>query len=1089
MVSNWYQQINSYIDSNLEDFIRHFFKQSTMQKIAGGYRVNPAPCCGHNDCFSFAENMNAGNCFSCGDSGNRIHFLNRTIGEQRAIDELQKWSGIVRNDEELTPEDTQKMMAERQIKEIVEFAVDFYNNQLLHSENKITKGALGQQVSPDLTTGGRSHTKYSLQDYRVGFSLDNFGVLEKQLSDKGYSDDIIKEARSKFWVPPFCFTYPYYDRNGNIVRINAKAFKRTCMGSRNEDGTYNKDCAAQFFTAQEKEIREHTEQTGHKMSNVIYSTGEKRDSFFYLKNEHTAPYLILVEGENDAISVHEEMVAIDPEYQKNYDIKAIGGRMAKGAFRSQSIRKYKRVYGIFDNDDAGKNYMHTLNEEAADTNVYEVVYDNDYNDIDNYLKAYDVSERETIFDLLGSAIVLDTKGVIIHKQDGPNSTGKTWLAKNRSFQIKFSIDEYNRKQNQLMGTLEITVNDKLVAKNSGGLDKMRVEAVYNSAKLELSQHLSRYYNYVPWDSDKPSRDFKELADIVMFTKSYEIVVKQLAWYLHNTEENLYNEKYKYLQRVINDEVTIAEVLKEVNGFTNSEFDTSTIPLKITLSQFFHITNDDAYYFFNRLVQDGSSVKLVPCLLSNKGEEIRLDLIKQKDPKSLLLIENKYELPYEVEASPMNPEEVSLQSVWIDKWKAGEIPKEDLDPANLIQEIEEFITRFLYLKKDTRKVLALWIYATYYYMLFKSGFPYIMFNGPKGTGKTQADMIIYLLGCNSKMGLDFSTSSLYRMINYEGGTFILDEVEHLSDKRSADVSDYAKILKGGYSDSSYIYRTNMDKGGITERFSAFGPKVISNINGIDDVIADRCIFVRTFRVPTELLEGIEDINRYKTELRHIPYSITSRCALSALENFQKVHNIFESPESSFETDNARLNQIVKPLFTIAELVGGNYRQHLLSYYQQEIEQTKKEVADQTLEGMLGNLLKRAANELKGIEKDKWVTDHAIHQYTKPIQYDHITGIMILDSMHFKMLVEEMAQGKPVDLKLLHSTLRNVLGPNFDYKNSRKQTTITINDEGLQRRMNDNRTIRGYLYTIRIDDWADDTSGTIRVPTDESDDELF
>lgn len=1071
-MSSWFRDIDRYIDNNLEDFIRHFFPDSKIEMVSGDYRLNPAPCCGHNDCFTFARNMNAANCFSCSTSGNRVSYLQKIIGDQVAIDELQKWSGITRTDSpELSPEEVIQLRKERQVAEICEFAIDFYNSQLF-SNHEIAQAALGMQLLNSVADGGRAHSRESLLDYRVGLSLDNFDELLELLRGNGYTDDVIEEAQKLIWVPPYYFIYPYY-KDGKLSRINAKSFMRVCLGNKMDDGRYSRDCAAQFIAGQQKmEIDEHMNETGHVLSGVAYSAGDKRNTFFYKKTKLNPKKLIIVEGENDAITLHEEMISRNPEYEKDYLILAIGGNPPKGVFRSRFIRSFDAIYAMFDNDQAGVGILEELNEGAADVPVFQIHYDSDIKDPDLYFKAYDEELRSSLEELISEAEPLETHQVVIFKKGGKLNTGKTWIGKNRAFEMVFDIDRYNRKSNQLEGSIAIYANGKIVAKNSGGLDKMRVSAIYNRGKLELSQYLDRYYNRVPWDSNKPARDFKELADIVHLTKSTEIVIKQLAWYLHNTGDNLYNEKYKYLQRVINDETVIAEVLKEVNGFTNSEFDATTIPVPITLSQFFHVHNNDAYFYFNRLIQDGSSVKMVPFLLTNKKEEIRLDLIKQKDPQCLLLIENKYILPYPVETAPMDPLEVSLQPGWVDKWKEGTIPPEDLDPANLIVEIEQYIDKFIYAQVEVKKVLALWIYATYYHMLFKSGFPYIMLNGLKGTGKSTYDTVIYLLSLNAKMGLDFSSSALYRTITFQGGTLILDEIEHLSDKRSADTSDYAKILKGGYSDTSYVYRTDMDNGkGSIDRFTVFGPKVISNINGIDDVIADRCIIIRMFRVPTEYLASLENPDIYKNELRGEIHSTTSRCVLSAMENFHKVYELFNSPSSAFNTGNARLNQIIKPLFTIAKLVGGDYEKHLIAYYEKEIERTKREVADGTLEGMVTTALKRVANELTGIEVDKWATNPANHLYKKRIEYHEITGKFEIDSMHFKELVEGLSAGVPVELPLLHATIKNVLGQKFDLDRSRIATTITLQEEALQKKMGDMRTVRGYKYWIDAKDWAD------------------
>jgi hypothetical protein len=350
-------------------------------------------------------------------------------------------------------------------------------------------------------------------------------------------------------------------------------------------------------------------------------------------------------------------------------------------------------------------------------------------------------------------------------------------------------------------------------------------------------------------------------------------------------------------------------------------------------------------------------------------------------------------------------------------------------------------------------------------LFKSGFPYLIFNGPKGSGKSTFDAIIYLLAFNPKFALDMSEASLYRTISFEGGTFILDEIEDLVDKRTVNSSGYAKILKGGYADLAYVYRVNMDKGA-SERFSVFGPKVISNINGIEDVIGDRCIYVRTIQAPEVELAKLEDPQLYKEDKREFVHSISSRCALSSLLYFQQVNELFMSADSRLSTGNARLTQILRPLLAISQLVGGDYQKYLLSFYEKEIKTTKEEIHQRTVEGMISNILKRVSEEFVDIEKDKWATDPEKHMYQTPIHFSLSTGMFEIDTIHLKVLVEELNEGDPVELKLINSALRHVLGSKFDYRANRRQTTATIEDFGLQKQLGDKKYVRTYKYHLNV-----------------------
>lgn len=1077
-MSNFYKEVNAIIDQNLEGFINHFFPGSSVEKISKSYRVNPAPCCGHRDCFSFAIDKNAANCYSCGTRGSRLAYMEQILGKMDLIEGLENFTGLAKPHGEASDAreviENEESKHVRRMNEIYDYAVNFYCKQLAFSSDPISQEAKDIQLSDDYENGGRGHSILSILNFKVGFSLDNYDELEAELRNQGYTDEELKEARKLIWVPPYYFIYPYFS-NGELKRLNCKAFKLTCRGTRKSAiaQDFNYDCLTTFYAREREAIAEHEREHNHMFNKPEYSTGD-REGIFFTKTGQLPPQqprkLILVEGDDDVISVHENMLVTNERYEQEYVVKALGGNPSEDTLKSPEIKFYEEIYTLFDNDETGKMYRDRVNNEIADALVYEVVYPPEYKDPDIMLRVLtqeDLDELSlNIETLIAEAVPLDTEHIVATKQSGAHK----WFAKNRNFTMEFDIERFAQRTAQFEGAMSIERDGRVLMRATGALDKIRCGAIYDQAKFRLSDVINEYYNGVPWGADSPVRDFKELIDILRFSRNYQTVIKQIAWYMYHANKDVYEEKYKYLARNIKDDVVIGEILKEVNGYSNSEFDPDQLLPRITLSQYFNIGNDDAYFYFSRKIQDGDTVKLVPYLINNRKEETRLDLIKRKDPQCLLLLDNKYEIPMAVETAPLDPSEVSLQSYWVDKWKNGEVTPEELDPLGLINEIESFIDRIFFTEESTRKVLALWIMCTYYYMLFKSGFPYLMFNGPKGTGKSTLDLIVYLLALNAKLALDISSSAMYRTITSEGGTFILDEIENLGDKKSADGSDFATLLKGGYADSSQVYRTNTEKGGITERFSVFGPKVISNINGLDDVIADRCIVIRTFRTKTDNVKNLENPQLYKEEKRHEVHSITSRCALSAMHNFQTVHALHNSSDTYLDTGNARLSQIIKPLMTMAQFVGGDYKRHLLKFYKSEIEVTKTEIASGTVEGMVYEVLRRVADELTNFEPDKWATIPQHHSYTKPIKYSVLEDIFEIDSMHVKVLVESLNGGENIDLKDINATIKMLLGPDFDLKERRKQTTATINDDELRRRLNGSKTVKVYRYYLKARDFS-------------------
>lgn len=1063
---SWYQDVAEYIDRDLEGFVEHFFPECKLVKSGKSLKLNPAPCCGHNDCFTFSRHKNGGYCFSCGTKGTRIEILENIKGQEAARRELEKWSGIRYTPKEFTEEEQKAYHFRQRVQEIMDKAVHFYHEQLLKNPE-----ALEKQLGSNQAAGQRCHTIEALKAYRVGLS-GNYVDFYKAAHSDGYTIEELKEAGKLIWIPEGYFVYPYYDVRGELIRLNTKMWFRSCQSKKMADGTYAEgSCHFTTFDLSKETKEAHEKETGHKMSADGFSTGEKSLMYMAPGSYRGQKHAILLEGENDVISVWEELQRMPKNYAKDFLPLGIGGKADDDAFRDTFLRQFESLYECFDLDDAGNGYRRELDEKVPDVPVYSVTQHPNLKDIDAFLKS--PLNRGEFQEMIDTAKFVDTNHTLIE----PEGRSHKWLLKNRKFRLEFSIDSLNGRSGQLEGILLIFKSNTLTDKRTGALDAMKLDASLNPSKLKFSQYLEEHYNDVTMIGDKPKRSFWELLFILPFSRSFHKVIRQLAWYLYNADKTDYEYKVSHLQKRLNQKI-VAEIFKEVNGFTNDDLDPHTLFPRMQISQFFHVANNDAYFYFSKLVREGDTAKLVPCLVSNKKEEIRLDLLKRKDPQCLLLVNNRYELPFEVPTAIMDPTEVSLQPYWVDKWKNEELDPADYEPGKLIQEIENFVSSCYYTTKEIVKVLSLWIYATYFYNLFRSGFPYLIFNGPKGSGKSTFDLIIYLLALNPKLTLDTTESALFRMVSFEGGTFILDEVENLAEKKHADASGYAKILKGGYADLGAVYRTNMEKG-VVERFSVFSPKVISNINGIDDVIGDRCIYIRTTAAPEEELAKLTDPMKFKGERRAEVHSITSRCVISALIHFRKVSELFDSVDSRLDTGNARLTQIMRPLLTMANLVGGDYAEHLMNYYDKEIRAVKEEIAAGTVEGMISNVLRTVAEELTGLSKDKWATETNKHSYEVPIRYHESTGMFEIDTMHIKVFCEELHTTADLDFKLIDSAMRNVLGAKFNYKENRKRTHVTIDEVGLRKQMKDRKHVRVNRYYLRVTQFV--TPERLSIPT--------
>lgn len=363
-----------------------------------------------------------------------------------------------------------------------------------------------------------------------------------------------------------------------------------------------------------------------------------------------------------------------------------------------------------------------------------------------------------------------------------------------------------------------------------------------------------------------------------------------------------------------EEGTLDELAEKVNGVQEDTFDPYKRYPKMKLSQSFYPEAGDGYMYFQKIVKENGQMKRVPMLLTNKKAEIRLDHKKGE----FILIDNKYELPCEVEHAFMDTDILTLQHKWVEEWKKEAFEDRDLHPSVVIREIESVIRRTFVMDEDTRKILSLWIYATYVYSLFPNGFPYLVINGPTGVGKSTLGHIISRLAHNGQFTVNTTAAALFRLTSIFGGTMVFEDLEENSSEETMSV------LKAGYSDKGKVYRFNGNTQ-MAEGFSVFSPKVIiTNAQGIEDVIVDRSIVLDAAAVDYAKLRELTSINEIDADYIHY---VTSTASLSAMEYFEKIAG---RPYTNLETGNARLNQIIKPLVAIAEIAGGGYTEALLHF---------------------------------------------------------------------------------------------------------------------------------------------------------------
>lgn len=188
-------------------------------------------------------------------------------------------------------------------------------------------------------------------------------------------------------------------------------------------------------------------------------------------------------------------------------------------------------------------------------------------------------------------------------------------------------------------------------------------------------------------------------------------------------------------------------------------------------------------------------------------------------------------------------------------------------------------------------MACWILGTYFHPMFNS-YPYVYLNAMKRSGKTKLLTLVYTMAFNAKFTLSLTPATLFRLVQANRCTLVMDEEEKLTDK---DRVDYRSLLLGGYKKGMKVPRAHEGKGKTFQvgEYEVFGPKIMANIGGIEDVLEDRCITLVLLRTMDKNKANCEiDINNEKWQ------SIRDKLYINLLKNFLEISRCYKLLSDKF-----------------------------------------------------------------------------------------------------------------------------------------------------------------------------------------------
>jgi hypothetical protein len=159
-------------------------------------------------------------------------------------------------------------------------------------------------------------------------------------------------------------------------------------------------------------------------------------------------------------------------------------------------------------------------------------------------------------------------------------------------------------------------------------------------------------------------------------------------------------------------------------------------------------------------------------------------------------------------------------------------------GDIIRDVEGYLRTVTWLPNEKNyALLAAYVAMSYVYNAFEA-IPMILINGDKGSGKSTTARALAGLSFNGHVMGAGSEAALIRFADQGRGLLVLDDLEQVGrrSKNPNGVGDINEMLKVSYDKSTAI--KPVVHGGRIRKLEFFGPKILTNISGIDPVNATR-----------------------------------------------------------------------------------------------------------------------------------------------------------------------------------------------------------------------------------------------------------
>ncbi|HEY6348855.1 MAG TPA: DUF3631 domain-containing protein [Candidatus Angelobacter sp.] len=254
--------------------------------------------------------------------------------------------------------------------------------------------------------------------------------------------------------------------------------------------------------------------------------------------------------------------------------------------------------------------------------------------------------------------------------------------------------------------------------------------------------------------------------------------------------------------------------------------------------------------------------------------------------------------------------------------------EPIDGAGLLEQVSQFIGRYLQCSDHQRTVLALWVLHTHCSTAAQVT-PYLSIqSAQKQSGKTLCLQLLNLLCDFPALTAGFTANTLTRRIDGPVSTILLDECQATVGTRARSKGPALRaILAGGY-------HCGIGYTDATHERNAFSPKAFAGMGQLPEALADRSISI--------ILEPLESgplppsaAKPAKPKVRRFDLSRAFKEAkpLQTQLHFWAEENLPDLEEKPVYSEDFPPNlsprrcDMIEPLLQLADFIGGHWPVHI------------------------------------------------------------------------------------------------------------------------------------------------------------------